>query len=283
MRLPATLDSLRGRLLGSGKVVVERISGCVLLRQLPHGLDVAHDIGRWFPDVATIVDVGANVGQSTVAFAETWPAARIYSVEPFIEAFTRLQRNVSGRPRIVSLQCALGAAPGTARVRLRKGAALHAPGWASAQVTRRVRSTRNTPSPVLPLIGMPTERREDVRRRALRPDGAGTGPGARATCGCATPYFGAIDTNGSKILVRRHSGHFPGFDSRSESKRKPHCLHLAGSITTCSPAARAERIAWRRSSSTSPRRRPSSRASHDVVRGTASASRNCRRRVMEGF
>ena len=121
MPLPRTLDRLRARLLGSGKVVAERICGGVLLRQLPHGLDAAYDIGRWVPEVRTIVDVGANVGQSTLAFAETWPGARIYSVEPFTEAFTRLQRNVAGRSRIACLQCALGAAPGTARVRLRKG------------------------------------------------------------------------------------------------------------------------------------------------------------------
>ena len=121
MHLVARLDRLRARILGFGKVLVEQTCGCVLLRQLPHGLDAAYDIGRWVPEVTTIVDVGANVGQSTVAFAETWPGARIYSVEPFTEAFTRLKRNVSGRPGIVCLQCALGAAPATARVRLRKG------------------------------------------------------------------------------------------------------------------------------------------------------------------
>lgn len=121
MLLAATLESLRARILGSGKILVERISGGLLLRQLPHGLDAAYDIGRWLPDLATIVDVGANVGQSTVAFAESWPGARIYSVEPFTEAFTRLKRNVSDRPRIVCLHCALGAAPGTERVRTRPG------------------------------------------------------------------------------------------------------------------------------------------------------------------
>ena len=73
MLLVSTLDSLRARILGAGKALVERICGGLLLRQLPHGLDAAYDIGRWLPDLATIVDVGANVGQSSVAFAETWP------------------------------------------------------------------------------------------------------------------------------------------------------------------------------------------------------------------
>jgi len=92
-----------------------------------------------------------------------------------------------------------------------------------------------------------------------------------------------IDTSGSKIRVPLHAGHLPGFDSRSASKRKSQVLHLAGAITTDSPAALAETMACRRSSCTSPRRKPSSRASHEVVLGVVSTSRNWRRRVMVRF
>src|SRR5688500_8257342 len=42
---------------------------------------------------STIVDVGANVGQSALAYARRFPSARIHSLEPFADAYKLLKRN----------------------------------------------------------------------------------------------------------------------------------------------------------------------------------------------
>lgn len=62
--------------------------------------------GRAYPclgfvaGVRTILDIGANVGASTLYFAGQYPEARILAFEPFTESYELLARNVQGLSRI---------------------------------------------------------------------------------------------------------------------------------------------------------------------------------------
>jgi FkbM family methyltransferase len=56
----------------------------------------------------TILDVGANVGQFALAAALHFPDAEIFSFEPLPDVFQELRENTRRRPRIRSLNCALG-------------------------------------------------------------------------------------------------------------------------------------------------------------------------------
>jgi FkbM family methyltransferase len=58
--------------------------------------------------VTCIFDVGANVGQSALAFEQDFPRAQIYAFEPFAQIYARLQANVAGRARIVPVHSAVG-------------------------------------------------------------------------------------------------------------------------------------------------------------------------------
>lgn len=58
-------------------------------------------------EVNTIVDAGANIGCSAVYFAENFPQARIYSIEPSTGNFELLRKNTESISRIKCLQAAL--------------------------------------------------------------------------------------------------------------------------------------------------------------------------------
>ena len=86
---------------------------------LPWGLDVFIDLGRRAPQVrpATIFDVGANVGQSALRFAERFPEATIWSFEPFEAAYAELEQATRGT-KVRCFQLAFGAEASTATVPL---------------------------------------------------------------------------------------------------------------------------------------------------------------------
>lgn len=54
-----------------------------------------------------IVDAGANVGLSSVFFAQRFPDAIIYAIEPEASNFTALKRNIAGYSNIHVMQSAL--------------------------------------------------------------------------------------------------------------------------------------------------------------------------------
>jgi FkbM family methyltransferase len=62
--------------------------------------------GRTYPyipfagEVATVVDVGANAGATSVFFAHHYPDAQIHSVEPGSEILEYLRRNVADLPNV---------------------------------------------------------------------------------------------------------------------------------------------------------------------------------------
>lgn len=79
--------------------------------QLPAGFDLAHDIARWLPDlkVEVIFDIGGNVGQSALRFAQQFPGASIYSFEPGNGIYEQLVSATTDVPRISCHKVALGA------------------------------------------------------------------------------------------------------------------------------------------------------------------------------
>lgn len=82
------------------------------LSRRPYGEDILYDIDRlsraWGIKVSTILDVGANVGQTAVRFSNHFPDAKIWSFEPHPTTFATLQQNVSGRPNVQARNLALG-------------------------------------------------------------------------------------------------------------------------------------------------------------------------------
>jgi FkbM family methyltransferase len=60
-----------------------------------------------------IVDLGANIGVSTLWFAMKWPSSRIYSIEPDPENMRRLNQNIAALPAISAHHCAAWSTNGT--------------------------------------------------------------------------------------------------------------------------------------------------------------------------
>jgi FkbM family methyltransferase len=55
------------------------------------GADFVGDLQALVPNPSTLLDVGANVGQSIEFFASVWPKVRIYSVEPDPVNYQKIQ------------------------------------------------------------------------------------------------------------------------------------------------------------------------------------------------
>lgn len=66
--------------------------------------------------IATVLDIGANIGVSAVYFARIFPNARVYAFEPMPENFALLEMNSSDEPRIHPVNCALGAEDGEVEI-----------------------------------------------------------------------------------------------------------------------------------------------------------------------
>ena len=92
------------------RLLIERLAGIHMLRELPAGIDLAHDIKRWIPglEVRTILDVGANVGQSARQFIEDYDHAIVHSFEPADTIFRKLKKNTEDCDRIHCHQLAIG-------------------------------------------------------------------------------------------------------------------------------------------------------------------------------
>ena len=58
--------------------------------------------------VATVLDIGANVGQFALAAREAFPQATVYSFEPLPDCFEDLQRNLGGTGRCKAFNVGLG-------------------------------------------------------------------------------------------------------------------------------------------------------------------------------
>lgn len=76
---------------------------------LPIGCDLATDIRHKIRmQVKVIFDVGANVGQMAMRFNSDFPLANIYSFEPVLETYNKLNANVKHINKIQCHHLALG-------------------------------------------------------------------------------------------------------------------------------------------------------------------------------
>ena len=102
---------LRYRLLGSPKEIAVKTEGVrhpIILRMRTNDLMGWRDIFQNHEYLLnapsppeTIVDAGANIGLTSVYFANKWPHARIIAIEPEPENFRQLVRNSRHYPTIV--------------------------------------------------------------------------------------------------------------------------------------------------------------------------------------
>lgn len=81
------------------------------LQNLPLGFDITKDINNHFDGYTahTIIDVGANIGQSSIFFKNAYPSASIYSLEPVQQTFKILDSALSKYDQVKTFQLALGA------------------------------------------------------------------------------------------------------------------------------------------------------------------------------
>ena len=62
--------------------------------------------------IKTILDIGANVGQSTVTLARVFPDAKIYAFEPIPACYEKLASKFVNSGNVSTINIALGAEPG---------------------------------------------------------------------------------------------------------------------------------------------------------------------------
>jgi FkbM family methyltransferase len=119
-RLIYSYGLIRGLLLflrlrsSNGKISIPNIQYPVYFRKntsdlaVMHGVLFANSYGiklRFQPEV--IIDAGANVGYASIAFANQYPGAKIYAIEPDEGNFAMLQKNTRFYPNIHCIQAAL--------------------------------------------------------------------------------------------------------------------------------------------------------------------------------
>ena len=107
------IDRLGLIVLPAGPIFGRRIE-----KQRRLGFSREADWKRLLPrgQASVIFDVGANVGQTALTFADLYPLATIYSFEPGPEAYRELCANTADTPRIQPVNAALGAQVGRAEL-----------------------------------------------------------------------------------------------------------------------------------------------------------------------
>lgn len=88
------------------------------VRYFQHGHRLADDLRRRRIRPRLVFDVGANTGQSALAFTAAFPGATIHTFEPFRDTFSALRQNTAAHSHIHAHCLALGAEAGVASVRL---------------------------------------------------------------------------------------------------------------------------------------------------------------------
>jgi FkbM family methyltransferase len=83
-----------------------------ILRRSAHGHIEYVDIDRSGSRIETVFDVGANVGNMSMRYADVFPQAEIYAFEPVSSTFQILKRNVGSLPKVQCYQLALGSREG---------------------------------------------------------------------------------------------------------------------------------------------------------------------------
>jgi FkbM family methyltransferase len=108
------MELVRGiqRFLAARGVVVHRRD------HVRYGSDPLLDLERLLPRVRTILDVGANEGQTALPFARAFPEARVFAFEPVPQTFATLCERTAGVDRIRCFELALGEYDGEATIAL---------------------------------------------------------------------------------------------------------------------------------------------------------------------
>ena len=93
------------------KNLLHMVTGRRIPTNLPHGFDLRLDLRNRLPgySVETLIDVGANIGQSAMAYLESFPGCRIFCLEPIASTFEQLRTNLGGVANVHCFQVALGA------------------------------------------------------------------------------------------------------------------------------------------------------------------------------
>jgi FkbM family methyltransferase len=101
VRLPGFAAPLR---LRTGTHDAKLLRGLLL-----GGIPAEYEVPTDFPTPRVILDIGANIGAVTAAFARRWPEARIYAFEPLPENVEILRQNAAQFPGVQVLPYGLGA------------------------------------------------------------------------------------------------------------------------------------------------------------------------------
>jgi FkbM family methyltransferase len=98
--------------------LIERVTSTRMFRLLPRGVDFFTHLKHVLPHnkINTLFYVGANVGQSALAYAQAYPQTRIFSFEPVPETFQSLKHATTAMPNVRCFCTALGSSCGTARM-----------------------------------------------------------------------------------------------------------------------------------------------------------------------
>jgi FkbM family methyltransferase len=97
------------------KVVLRHGATTVRLRWRTSDIDVLdqvfvdreYDLPYTFSTPSVVVDAGANIGLTSLFFAERYPSATIVAIEPDLANFTLLEANVASQPNVVPICAAL--------------------------------------------------------------------------------------------------------------------------------------------------------------------------------
>jgi FkbM family methyltransferase len=100
------------RLLAARGIVVHRRDN------VRFGTDPLLDLGRLLPRIRTVLDVGANEGQTALPFARAFPEAQVFAFEPVPQTFSTLRARTANVDRIRCFELALGDYDGEATISL---------------------------------------------------------------------------------------------------------------------------------------------------------------------
>jgi len=102
------------------KRILERALSAKIVRLPPHGANAFWDLDRLHlaERIETIVDVGANVGQSAILFASELPNSKIFCLEPVCSTYLSLVRNTGPLDSVRCFQVGLSSTNGDAVMRI---------------------------------------------------------------------------------------------------------------------------------------------------------------------
>jgi FkbM family methyltransferase len=94
-------------------------------RYMPRGIDWLWDLKRVLPSsIRTVIDVGANEGQTVRAVTAAFPTAQVHAFEPIRSTFDTLCRGFEGDARVHLHNLAVSSANGVVQMRSEAGSQL---------------------------------------------------------------------------------------------------------------------------------------------------------------